>query len=208
MNDVNEKKPLISDNTSLNESSKENEVPNEPLPEGGWGWVVVIAAFLVICVLDGVGYSFGIFLLPLLNDKIADSRGILSMAGSLQVGFITKFSRFQCLYFQVGCYGFSSPFVAYLVSRFGARKCCMLGAVVSAIGLLTASFATGIVTLILGYSIITGLGFGLMYLPACCIPSQHFTVRRSLATGLVLCAAGVGTFVVAPLAQVTAAQSM
>jgi len=147
--------------------------------------VVVFAAFLVICVLDGVGYSFGIFLLPLLDDGITDSRGLLSMAGSLQVG----------------CYGFSSPFVAWLESRIGARKCCMLGAVVSSAGLLVASFSTDIGVLFLGYSIITGLGFGLMYLPACCIPTQHFTRRRSLATGLVLCAAGVGTFVVAPLAQ-------
>ena len=46
------------------------------------------------------------------------------------------------------------------------------------------------------------MGFGLMYLPSVVIVSKHFLVRRSLATGIVLCAAGVGTFVVAPLAQV------
>lgn len=160
----------------------------QPPREGGWGWVVVLAAFLVICVLDGVGYSFGVFLEPLLEDNMddGDGRGILSMAGSLQVGV----------------YGLSSPFVAVLVTRYGARICCMTGAVVAAIGLLSSSFATGIVSLIGGYSVITGLGFGLMYLPACVIPSQHFTVRRSLATGLVLCAAGAGTFLVAPLAQI------
>jgi len=184
MLDVDERKPLVSDNSFVNEvGGDENE--HEPPPEGGWGWVVVFAAFLVICVLDGVGYSFGIFLLPLLNDGVTDSRGLLSMAGSLQVG----------------CYGFSSPLVVWLEGRVGARKCCMLGALVSSVGLLVASFATDILTLFFGYSIVTGLGFGLMYLPACCIPSQHFTRRRSLATGLVLCAAGVGTFVVAPLAQ-------
>jgi len=187
MSDIQENRSLVRDQVKSESKldSKEDVPREEPLPEGGWGWVVVTAAFLVICVIDGVGYSFGIYLLPLLDDKIADGRGILSMAGSLQVG----------------CYGFSSPLVAFLVDKFGARKCCMLGAVISALGLLTASFATGIVTLLIGYSIITGLGFGLMYLPACCIPTQHFTKRRSLATGLVLCAAGVGTFAVAPLAQ-------
>ena len=77
----------------------------------------------------------------------------------------------------------------------------MIGAVISAAGLLVASFATGIWTLLLGYSVITGVGFGLMYLPSVVIVSKHFLVRRSLATGIVLCAAGVGTFVVAPLAQ-------
>ena len=46
------------------------------------------------------------------------------------------------------------------------------------------------------------MGFGLMYLPSVVIVSKHFLARRSLANGIVLCAAGVGTFVVAPLAQV------
>lgn len=77
----------------------------------------------------------------------------------------------------------------------------MVGAVISACGLLLASFATDIWTLLLGYSVITGMGFGLMYLPSVVIVSKHFRMRRSLATGIVLCAAGVGTFVVAPLAQ-------
>ena len=40
-----------------------------------------------------------------------------------------------------------------------------------------------------------------MYLPCVVIVSKHFLVRRSLATGIVLSASGVGTFVVAPLAQ-------
>jgi len=152
--------------------------------EGGWGWVVVLASFLCVFVLDGIGYSFGVFLEPLLVD-IGEGRGVLSMAGSMQVGV----------------YGFSSPLVAKIVNKYGERRPCMVGAVISALGLLVASFATGIWTLLLGYSVITGLGFGLMYLPSVVIVSKHFLVRRSLATGIVLCAAGVGTFVVAPLAQ-------
>ena len=47
----------------------------------------------------------------------------------------------------------------------------------------------------------TGLGFGLMYLPSIVIVSQHFTSRRALATGIVLCAAGAGTFLFAPLTE-------
>ena len=52
-----------------------------------------------------------------------------------------------------------------------------------------------------GYSVVTGLGFGLMYLPSIVIVAQHFTTRRALATGIVLCAAGAGTFVFAPLTE-------
>lgn len=170
--------------TSLLERENQEEDKRRDRREGGWGWVVVLASFLCVFVLDGIGYSFGVFLEPLLVD-IGEGRGVLSMAGSMQVGV----------------YGFSSPFVAKIVNKYGERRPCMVGAVISAAGLLVASFATGIWTLLLGYSVITGLGFGLMYLPSVVIVSKHFLVRRSLATGIVLCAAGVGTFVVAPLAQ-------
>jgi len=180
-----EREPLLGSQDQGQKPSDGEASPESPPPEGGWGWVVVFAAFYVVVVLDGIGYSFGVFLVPLLDDHVGDGRGITSMAGSLQVAM----------------YGFSSPFVAALKNKFGARVCCMTGAVVSASGLMIASFASGIKTLIAGYSVITGLGFGLMYLPACVISSEHFTVRRALATGLVLCAAGVGTFVVAPAAQ-------
>eukprot|EP00092_Neocalanus_flemingeri_P032823 GFUD01035699.1.p1 GENE.GFUD01035699.1~~GFUD01035699.1.p1 ORF type:complete len:463 (+),score=142.43 GFUD01035699.1:137-1525(+) len=152
--------------------------------DGGWGWLVVAASFGVICVLDGIGYSFGVFLEPLIAD-LGVGRGALSMAGSLQSGV----------------YSLSGPVVAMVVSRWGERKACMVGSVLSAVGVLGASYAVGIKTLILGYSVVTGLGFGLMYLPSIVIVSQHFTTRRALATGIVLCAAGAGTFLFAPLTE-------
>merc|ERR1712142_328926 len=107
-------------------------------------------------------------------------RGVLSMAGSLQVGV----------------YGFSSPVVAKVIRKYGERIPCIIGAIIAAGGLLLASFSSDMWILLLSYSIITGIGFGLMYIPSVVV-SKHFLVRRSLATSIVLCAAGVGTFVVA-----------
>ena len=101
--------------------------------DGGWGWVVVLASFLCVCVLDGIGYSFGVFLEPLLAD-LGEGRGVLSMAGSMQVGV----------------YGFSSPLVAWVVNKYGERIPCMIGAVISSTGLVVASYATDIWTLLLG----------------------------------------------------------
>ena len=170
---------------SSSEISSDCDGGEEEPETGGWyGWLVVAASFTCVCVLDGVGYSYGIFLQPLLQE-FDQGRGILSIAGSLQVGV----------------YGLSSPLVSRLVERWGERKVAMLGALVSCLGLLLASLAQGIKTLLLCYSLVTGLGFGLMYLPSVVIPSKYFTTRRSLATGVVLCAAGVGTFLLAPLSQ-------
>ena len=66
------------------ELAKEDVVKNV---EGGWGWVVVFASFFCVFILDGIGYSFGVFLEPLLVDMV-EGRGVLSMAGSLQVGVL------------------------------------------------------------------------------------------------------------------------
>jgi len=173
------------DKTDLQEDcDSKQEIKISKNVDGGWGWLVVAASFSVICVLDGIGYSFGVFLDPLLSE-LETGRGALSMAGSLQVGV----------------YSMSGPAVAKVVFLWGERKACIIGSIVAAVGLLGASFAVGIKTLILCYSVITGMGFGLMYLPSIVIVSQHFTARRALATGIVLCAAGAGTFLFAPLIE-------
>ena len=65
------KKPFLEDNAP---------------PDGGWGWVVVAASFFCLCVLDGVSYTFGMFLAPLMEDMEC-GRGGVSAAGSFQVIF-------------------------------------------------------------------------------------------------------------------------
>lgn len=49
--------------------------------------------------------------------------------------------------------------------------------------------------------ILTGFGFGLIYLPAIVIVSYYFEKRRALATGLACCGSGFGTFIFAPLSD-------
>lgn len=45
----------------------------------------------------------------------------------------------------------------------------------------------------------TGLGFGLIYLPAIVSVTCYFEKYRSLATGIAVCGSGLGTFVFAPI---------
>ena len=149
-----------------------------------WGWLVVLASFYCIAILDGVGYTTGILLDALLKD-LGGGRAEVSLAGSLQVGV-------YCL---------SGPLVGKLVSALGARPVCIAGALPSIIGLFSASFAPSLGLLVLSYSVVTGFGFGLMYIPCVVGVAPYFTDRRALAIGICLCGSGFGTFGLAPISQ-------
>lgn len=180
--------PLLSENNNVKygvvSDVKNDEPMNEDIHEreGRSAWLVVAASFLCICVLDGTMYSFGCFLNPLMLE-MKQSRSTISIAGSLQVALSA----------------FVAPVAAWLVVKKGARLVCLAGAVTASFGLLLASFASNLVGIFGGLSLLTGIGFGLMYIPAVVAVAENFTTRRSLAVGLSLCGAGAGQVAVAPL---------
>ena len=76
-------------------------------PDGGWGWMVVLAVFFVNFLIDGCAGSFGI-LYPELLDEFNASPATTSMAGSLIVAvylFSSKYNVTHChTAFSVICY--------------------------------------------------------------------------------------------------------
>ena len=68
------------------ESSEERSKRAEETGAGWYAWLVVCCSFTCVCVLDGIGYSFGVFFETLLHDLSGgQGRGVLSIAGGLQV---------------------------------------------------------------------------------------------------------------------------
>ena len=165
----------------VNENVNEN-VQKETVIHRYWGWVVVVASFLNIAIIDGVGYTAGILLDSLLAE-LGGGRGGVAVAGSLQVGV----------------YSLSGPIVGRLITSFGARPVCIAGALISCLGLLGASYSSSLGSVLIGYSVVTGFGFGMMYIPSVVGVAPYFTQRRSLAIGICLCGSGIGTFTLAPI---------
>ena len=62
--------------------------------------------------------------------------------------------------------------------------------------------ATSILVLYFTIGVLTGLGFGLIYLPAIVSVSIYFEKKRAFATGIAVCGSGLGTFIFAPLTKV------
>ena len=152
-------------------------------PDGGWGWVVVLASFTCNLILDGIAYTFGVLLNPLVKDFKSD-RATVSWVGSLLCGI----------------YMLSGPLVGGLVNRFGCRPVAVAGSVLSAAAMAASTLARDVVTFILVYGVLGGLGFGLVFLPAVVCVGLYFERRRALATGVAVCGAGVGAIVFAPVA--------
>jgi hypothetical protein len=64
----------------------DDDLPAPPVPpDGGWGWLVVIASLLCNIIVDGVCFSFGIFFMAFLDD-FQESRAKTAWAGSLLAG--------------------------------------------------------------------------------------------------------------------------
>ena len=72
--------------------------------ECGWGVAVVLAAFIVHCIVDGVGYSFAVFYVDLLDEFTAQNHAKVVLVGTLLpatclfVGQSVTCTRAQCRY--------------------------------------------------------------------------------------------------------------
>ena len=166
----------VSSNTTRNEDEAGNGSNNKKF------FLIVGAAFYSLFILNGAEYAFGCLMDPLMKES-GLTRSTISIAGSTQVAFSA----------------FTAPFASFLINKLGTRKVSTIGCVASTIGLIGASFCIEFVGLLSFLSILTGSGFGLMYMGAMVAVAENFTSRRSLALGLSLCGPAVGQIVLSPL---------
>ncbi|XP_054270039.1 monocarboxylate transporter 4 isoform X2 [Macrosteles quadrilineatus] len=154
-----------------------------PPPDGGYGWVIVFASFMCNMIVDGIAYTFGVFLGEYVKD-FGEGKGKTAWAGSLLSG----------MYLSVG------PIVSALTNKYGCRAVCVTGSLIGCAAFVLSTYSPNVNTLMLTYGFMGGIGFGMIYLPAVVCVGYYFETKRSLATGLAVCGSGFGTFVFAPVA--------
>jgi MFS family permease len=148
-----------------------------------YGWIVVCGCFVGSFVVFGLSYSFGVFFERLL-DSFGYSRGVTAVAFGVQT-----------LALYVG-----ASVVGTLVDRYGTRRMLLVGTVLVAAGLLWASVADSLVTVVLAYGVVTGLGLSVVYVVSYATVPNWFDRRLGLAGGLASAGLGVGMLVVTPAA--------
>lgn len=156
-----------------------------PPPDGGYGWVIVFASFMCNMIVDGIAYTFGVFLGEFVR-TFNEGKGKTAWVGSLLSG----------MYLSAG------PVVSALTNKYGCRTVCIMGSIIGCIAFVLSIFSPDVNTLMITYGVMGGIGFGLIYLPAVVCVGYYFETKRSLATGIAVCGSGFGTFAFAPLATI------
>lgn len=176
--------PITSSSSSSSSSDEDEEFSEIQAPDGGWGWVVVFASFMVNMIADGITFSFGIFNVEFLK-YFGDSKGKTAWIGSI-------FMASPLL---------SGPIASYLTDRYGCRKVTIVGSITACIGFLLSATCNSMEMLFITFGVIAGVGLSLCYVAAVVIVAYYFDKRRSFATGISVCGSGIGTFIFPPIIQ-------
>ncbi|KAJ8972063.1 hypothetical protein NQ317_010932 [Molorchus minor] len=175
---------LSSDGSSSSSSSESLDISEARPPDGGWGWMVVLASFVVNLIADGITFSFGVIFVEFLK-YFGENRGTTAWVGGV-------FMAMPLL---------SGPIASFLTDRYGCRRVTVFGAILACTGFVISSTANSMTVLCITFGILAGFGLSLCYVASVVIVAYYFDKRRSFATGLAVCGSGIGTFIFAPFIQ-------
>ena len=149
-----------------------------------YGWIVVGAAALIICIGMGSLFALGVFLKPM-ADSMGWSRGAISSVALLN--WIAM--------------GLGSFVWGALSDRIGTRAVAVAGGLLLGLGLVLSSQVQALWQLYVTFGVMVGFAVGAFYAPLTSTATKWFTTRRGLAVSLVSSGIGVGILAIAPLAR-------
>ncbi|KAM3960620.1 monocarboxylate transporter 9 [Aphomia sociella] len=175
----------VSSGSSSSSDDEDVSIAEARPPDGGWGWVVVFASFMVNLIADGITFSFGVFF-PHFLEYFGEGKGKTAWIAGI-------FMAMPLL---------SGPIASFLTDRYGCRRMTIFGSILATLGFVISAFVDNMETLFLTFGIMAGFGLSLCYVAAVVIVAYYFEKKRSLATGISVCGSGIGTFIFAPLTYV------
>ncbi|KAM4598611.1 monocarboxylate transporter 6 isoform 2-T2 [Polymixia lowei] len=135
-------------------------------PDGGWGWIVLVATILVLALTLAFPSCIGIFYTDL-QTEFNTSNTETSWVPAIMVAVLHA----------------GGPLCSVLVERFGCRATVMVGGVLSGLGMAVSALARTINELYIT-AVITGLGFCLSFQPSVTMMGHYFVRRRAFANAL------------------------
>ncbi|XP_010335563.1 monocarboxylate transporter 2 isoform X1 [Saimiri boliviensis] len=158
--------------------------PLHPPPDGGWGWVVVGAAFISI----GFSYAF--------------PKAVTVFFKEIQQIFHTTYSEIAWISsIMLAVMYAGGPISSVLVNKYGSRPVVIAGGLLCCLGMVLASFSGSVVQLYITMGFITGLGLAFNLQPALTIIGKYFYRKRPMANGLAMAGSPVFLSSLAPFNQ-------
>jgi MFS family permease len=149
-----------------------------------YGWVVLGASALIICVGMGTLFSLGVFLKPI-EESMGWSRSAISSVAL--VNWIAM--------------GLGSFLWGALSDRIGTRVVAVAGGALLGLGMVLSSRVTTLWQFYATFGVMVGFAVGAFYAPLTATATKWFTSRRGVAVAIVSAGIGVGILVVSPLAR-------
>ena len=148
-----------------------------------WGWYVVFSSFVILTLVYGARYSFGVFVKPMFVEY-GWPMTVISLAASLNLLM----------------YAGGGILAGWLLDRLAPKWIATVGILLTTTGFIAASFVRTPLGLFLSYGVLVGFGSAGCGAVACTAAiGKWFNKKRGIAVGLAAMGIGVGTMIMAPL---------
>ncbi|XP_077990484.1 monocarboxylate transporter 12-like [Glandiceps talaboti] len=154
-------------------------IASEP-PDGGWGWLIVVGAFINLGLCTGTLFALGVLYVAFL-DAFGESKAVTAWASGI-------YSFVSVIFSSVG---------VGLCKKFGHRAVVMTGGLLSFLGFFLSYFASSIYHLYVTIGIITAFGHAISAVPSVDLIGRYFKKKLSIALGFAMAGAGAGQCIIA-----------
>jgi MFS family permease len=144
-----------------------------------YGWIVVIAAFLITFITCGVNYSYGVFFLPIVNE-FGWSRGLAAV-----VVLVAGIS-----------YAITMPITGILADRYGYKWVLTISTGFLALGMVLSSQIHNLWQLYIFNGLLIGLSISASFAIPVSLVALWFTRRQGLAVGTATLGVSLGTAII------------
>jgi len=148
-----------------------------------YGWLVAGTA-LVINLMYGIFYAFGVFFTPMCTEFGWTSA---ETAATLSIHAVT--------------YVVSAILMGKLTDAYGPKLPLWVGGLLVGLGLMLSSGAVTLLQFYLFYGLVASMGVGAMFVPTFSTVIRWFVKRRGLALGLVTVGSGLGALIIPPVCE-------
>ncbi|KAI8394330.1 major facilitator superfamily domain-containing protein [Radiomyces spectabilis] len=169
----------VNGSTEVGDESVKSLPDVDDLPDGGYGWFVVLGAFMVLVTTFGVSISWGV-----MQDYYQQNLFYDDPNAALNLSFV---GTIILVFFNL-----MSPVGQILASIFDSRIVMLLGTFCITLSLEMAGFSSQVWHLYLSQGVLFGFGASMLYVTIMGIAPQWFNRRRGLALGIIVSGSGVG----------------